>query len=180
MERYDIKTSKHLSSIYLSIYRRGCLCVYTIYTYMKMHRVSVDIHKSVKYIHEKQAIRWVTHLTSNSVSLVNSRMSAAVPMKIRRSCESSSRVTPPPRGSNHFPTMRRMSRIWWRARIHSREQTADNAWLNFWKKKRNSELVLCWPLKGVFFFFVIDNRISHGTNTKLNKAQLFTAGKECS
>lgn len=52
-----------------------------------------------------------THLTSDSVSLVNSRMSAAVPTKIRRSCESSSRVTPPPRGSSHFPRMRRMSRI---------------------------------------------------------------------
>lgn len=51
------------------------------------------------------------HLMSDSVSLINSRISAAVPTKMSRSCESSSRVTPPPRGRNHFPRISRMRTI---------------------------------------------------------------------
>lgn len=77
-----------------------------------------------------------TYLTSSSVSLVNSRMSAAVPTKISSSWDSCSFVTPSPRGRSHFPKMRRMSRIWWRARI---QLFGQNTSLTFWRRKGGEE-----------------------------------------
>jgi len=53
-----------------------------------------------------------TCFTSGSVSLMNSRISAAVPTKMSNNWDISSLVTPPPIGSSHFPTISRIRRIW--------------------------------------------------------------------
>ena len=71
-----------------------------------------------------------------------------MPTKIRRSCESSSRVTPPPRGRSHFPTIRRMSRIWWRARIQSLEQTDEAIWLKKVEKEERLKVYFLVHVKG--------------------------------
>lgn len=66
-----------------------------------------------------------THLMSDSVSEVNSSMSAAVPTKMSNSWESWSLVSSPAAGRIHFPRISSMSRIWCKARIQSLAHTEE-------------------------------------------------------
>lgn len=67
------------------------------------------------------------YLMSDSVSLVNSRISAAVPTKMRSSCESSFRVRTPSLGISHFPTISSTNKAWCRAKIQSLGHTDDKS-----------------------------------------------------
>ena len=70
---------------------------------------------------------------SDSVSEVNSSKSAAVPTKISSNWESWSLVSPPAAGSNHFPKISKMSRIWCKASIQSLAHTVDSgmSWIEY-------------------------------------------------
>lgn len=62
---------------------------------------------------------------SSRVSLVNSRMSAAVPTNIRRSWESWSRVIPPPMGRSHLPIISINKNVWWSPKVQTFSHTVD-------------------------------------------------------
>lgn len=63
--------------------------------------------------------------SSSRVSLVNSRMSAAVPTNIRRSWESWSRVIPPPMGRSHLPIISISRNVWWSPKVQTFSHTVD-------------------------------------------------------
>lgn len=74
---------------------------------------------------------------SDSVSEVNSSMSAAVPTKISNNWESWSLFRPPAAGINHFPNISKMSRIWFKASIQSLGHTEDSGipWVEYGNEK---------------------------------------------
>lgn len=67
---------------------------------------------------------------SAKVSLVNSRMSAAVPTNKRRSSESWSRVIVPPIGRSHLPIISINRNVWWSPKVQSFSHTVDKLFTN--------------------------------------------------